>query len=49
MKIFKEILLFLSEILLFIPRRIFVGLGWVYYFVMMTAQEREEDAIVFFS
>lgn len=48
MKIFKEILLFLSEILLFIPRRIFVGLGWVFYFVMMTAKEREEDAIVFF-
>ena len=48
MKIFKEILHFLSEILLFIPRRIFVGLGWVFYFVMMTAKEREEDAIVFF-
>lgn len=48
MKIFKEILLFLSEILLFIPRCIFTGLGWVFYFVMMTGKEREEDAIVFF-
>ena len=48
MKIFKEILLFLSEILLFIPRRIFVGLGWVFYFLVMTGKEREEDAIVFF-
>ena len=48
MKIFKEILLFLSEILLFIPRRIFECLGWVFYFLGMTGKEREEDAIVFF-
>lgn len=48
MKIFKEILLFLSDILLFIPLKIYECLVWVLFFVMMTTKEREEDAIVFF-
>lgn len=48
MKIFKEILLFLSDILLFIPLRIYACLVWVLFFVMMTTKDREEDAIVFF-